>query len=150
MYTSYSPTSSGRTPTNRVVTTRRGTCRRHEHTARFSPITDIIRIYRDEGSAVASRLKSWPVARLRISGVHEVNPLYHDTPLLDEGGCLASRERTIHPHRFGSSLFDVPRREYEDIPGQGTTLRRLCFGCTRGEISFESHWHTWIYLKPGD
>lgn len=41
----YSPTSSVRTPTNRVVTTRRGTCRRRGHsTARISPMILVVRV----------------------------------------------------------------------------------------------------------
>jgi len=78
----YSPASSVRTPTRRVVTTRRGTCRRRGHsTARFSPMVMSHvwshAYWRDTRvAAAASRLNSRPAARLRTSE-HEASP----TPL---------------------------------------------------------------------
>jgi len=79
----YSPTSSVRTPISRVVTTRRGTCRRRGHsTARLSPIIsshacDRVHLHA-RGNAAASRLKFRAAARLRISAAHEAShPLLH-------------------------------------------------------------------------
>jgi len=79
----YSPTSSVRTPISRVVTTRRGTCRRRGHsTAHLPPIIsshacDRVHLHA-RGNAAASRLKFRAAARLRISVAHEAShPLLH-------------------------------------------------------------------------
>lgn len=119
-YIVYSPTSSVRTPTSRVVTTRRGTCRRRGHsTARISPILILVgytcrshACHATQSIAAASRLNSRPAVRLRISRTaHEANhsppPLLPPPPLSrrpsESGGCTsgfiptAGAGRAVHP-----------------------------------------------------
>lgn len=152
VYILYSPTSSVRTPTNRVVTTRRGTCRRRGHsTARISPMIlaihvclGVARVSRDTRVSLPrrdwtpdlSRNTVYPTPRTRRYPFslppHEAMPLLFTSPLSRPRGARERNRQDPYPHPIGRAVHpastcrdaDADARGMESPASRSTTVTR--------------------------